>query len=53
MFMEYAGYLRRNPDQGGYDHWFGKLKLYGNWQDAQMVLAFLQSPEYRQRFGPQ
>jgi len=52
VFMEYIGYLRRNPDQGGYDFWLGKLKQYGNWQDAQMVLAFISSPEYRARFGP-
>ena len=51
VFMEYAGYLHRNPDQAGYDHWLGKLKLYGNWQDAEMVRAFLISPEYRSRFG--
>src|SRR2546423_12306068 len=51
VFMEYIGYLRRNPDQGGYDFWLGKLKQYGNWQDAQMVLAFISSPEYRARFG--
>jgi hypothetical protein len=52
VFMEYIGYLRRNPDQAGYEFWLGKLKLYGNWQDAQMVLAFISSPEYRNRFGP-
>jgi YVTN family beta-propeller protein len=51
VFMEYVGYLRRNPDQAGYEFWLGKLKLYGNWQDAQMVLAFISSPEYRNRFG--
>jgi len=51
VFMEYVGYLQRNPDQAGYEHWLGKLKLYGNWQDAQMVMAFILSPEYRQRFG--
>ena len=52
VFMEYLGYLRRNPDQGGFDFWLAKLKQYGNWQDAQMVLAFISSPEYRARFGP-
>jgi hypothetical protein len=51
VFMEYVGYLRRNPDQAGYEFWLGKLKLYGNWSDAQMVLAFISSPEYRARFG--
>ncbi len=50
VFMEYMGYLRRNPDQDGYDFWLGKLKRYGNWVDAQMVLAFIVSPEYKNRF---
>jgi hypothetical protein len=50
VFMEYVAYLRRNPDQDGYNHWLGKLKQYGNWVDAQMVLAFILSPEYRSRF---
>ena len=50
VFMEYLGYLRRNPDQAGYDFWLAKLKLYGNWNDAQMVLAFIKAPEYINRF---
>jgi hypothetical protein len=50
VFMEYIGYLRRNPDQDGYDHWLGKMNQFGNWVDAQMVLAFILSPEYRNRF---
>lgn len=50
VFMQYIGYLRRNPDQPGYEHWLGKLKQFGNWVDAQMVLAFTLAPEYRNRF---
>jgi hypothetical protein len=50
VFMEYVGYLRRNPDQAGYENWLAKLKLYGNWSDAEMVLAFIRAPEYRNRF---
>ncbi len=50
VFMQYIGYLRRNPDQAGFDHWLGKLNQFGNWVDAQLVLAFIVSPEYRQRF---
>jgi hypothetical protein len=50
VFMEYIGYLRRNPDQAGYNHWLGKINQFGNWVDAQMVLAFILSPEYRNRF---
>jgi uncharacterized protein DUF4214 len=52
VFIEYLGYLRRNPDQGGYDHWSDKLNFYGNFVDAEMVRSFLVSDEYRQRFGP-
>ena len=49
--MEYFGYLLRDPDPGGYDFWLGKLNHFGNWVDAQMVLSFIESPEYRSRFG--
>jgi hypothetical protein len=49
--MEYFGYMRRDPDDGGYTFWLGKLNTFGNWVDAQMVLAFINSPEYRARFG--
>jgi hypothetical protein len=50
VFMEYIGYLRRNPDQGGFNHWLGKLRQFGNFVDAEMVRAFIVSPEYRSRF---
>jgi len=50
VFMQYICYLRRNPDQDGYDFWLAKLKHYGNWVDAELVLAFIISPEYRSRF---
>jgi len=50
VFMEYIGYLRRNPDQDGFNHWLGKLKFFGNWVDAEMVRSFVVSPEYRSRF---
>jgi hypothetical protein len=49
--MEYFGYLQRDPDPDGYNFWLGKLNFFGNWVDAQMVLAFINSPEYRSRFG--
>ncbi|HZI87246.1 MAG TPA: DUF4214 domain-containing protein, partial [Pyrinomonadaceae bacterium] len=49
--MEYFGYLLRDPDPGGYNFWLDKLNHFGNWVDAQMVLAFISSPEYRARFG--
>jgi uncharacterized repeat protein (TIGR01451 family) len=49
--MEYFGYLRRDPDAAGYAFWLAKLNLYGNYLDAEMVKAFITSPEYRSRFG--
>ena len=58
VLMEYFGYLRRNPDDppdnnlNGYNFWLNKLNQFnGNFVDAEMVKAFITSPEYRQRFG--
>jgi hypothetical protein len=58
VLMEYFGYLRRNPTEApdlnfiGYDFWLAKLNLFnGNFVSAQMVQAFLDSAEYRTRFG--
>jgi hypothetical protein len=57
--MEYFGYLRRNPNDApdgnsaGYDFWINKLNANGgNFITAEMVKAFLNSNEYRARFGP-
>jgi Tol biopolymer transport system component len=52
VLMEYFGYLHRDPDDAGYQFWLAKLRQYGNWVDAEMVRAFVTSPEYRNRFGP-
>ena len=49
--MEYFGYLLRDPDPDGYAFWLGKLNVFGNFVDAEMVRAFIVSPEYRSRFG--
>ena len=50
--MEYFGYLRRDPDTAGFNFWLNKLNAAGgNFQNAEMVKAFLGSSEYRQRFG--
>jgi len=51
VLMEYFGYLQRDPDAAGYQHWLDKLNLYGNYIDAEMVHSFIASPEYRARFG--
>jgi hypothetical protein len=59
VLMQYYGYLRRNPDDpqdidfAGWAFWLDKLSDFnGNFVDAQMVKAFLNSGEYRHRFGP-
>jgi uncharacterized protein (TIGR03118 family) len=53
VFMEYAGYLRRDPDVSGFNFWLKKLNEFnGNFVNAEMVKAFIASGEYRQRFGP-
>jgi hypothetical protein len=50
--LEYFGYLKRDPDDAGYAFWLGKLNEFGgNFVNAEMVLAFISSPEYRARFG--
>ena len=51
--MEYFGYLRRDPDQSGFNFWLTKLNSFGgNFIESEMVKAFISSSEYRQRFGP-
>ena len=61
VLMQYFGYLRRNPsdppeptlDYQGFDFWLNKLTSFGgNYINAEMVKAFVNSTEYRQRFGP-
>jgi hypothetical protein len=50
--MQYFGYLRRDPDQTGFNFWLGKLNAAGgDFVKAEMVKAFITSSEYRQRFG--
>jgi uncharacterized protein DUF4214 len=52
VLMQYFGYLRRDPDAEGLGHWLGKLNDNGgDYRRAEMVRAFLDSVEYRQRFG--
>ena len=60
VLMEYFGYLRRNPNDppemglnfNGYNFWLNKLNSFGgDFQQAEMVKAFITSFEYRQRFG--
>ncbi len=58
VLAQYFGYLRRNPndapdtDHSGYNFWLKKLNDNGgDFRAAQMVLAFIDSIEYKQRFG--
>jgi hypothetical protein len=54
VLMQYFGYLRRDPDQDGYDFWVNIMnQMNGDFRQAQMVKAFIDSAEYNQRFGPQ
>ncbi|HEV7378065.1 MAG TPA: hypothetical protein VGN95_25515 [Pyrinomonadaceae bacterium] len=46
---EYFGYLRRDPD-AMYLQWIDKLDQTGDYRI--MIDGFLNSPEYRMRFGP-
>jgi hypothetical protein len=49
VLMQYFGYLKRNPDQEGYDFRLGQLNEHND-QNG-MVNAFITSYEYRARFG--
>ena len=63
VLMQYFGYLRRNPDDVGFDgnpdpnflgfnFWLGKLNSFnGDFRAAEMVKAFITSIEYRRRYG--
>ncbi|MFL6334996.1 MAG: Calx-beta domain-containing protein [Pyrinomonadaceae bacterium] len=59
VLMQFYGYLRRNPDDPqdvdfrGWRFWLDKLNDFnGNYVQAEMVKAFLDSIEYRTRFAP-
>ncbi len=50
VFMQYAGYLKRDPEAGGYNGWLTYLNTHpGDFRT--MVNGFMNSPEYRSRFG--
>jgi hypothetical protein len=58
VLMQYFGYLQRNPDEppdsnlDGFIFWLGKLNDFGgDYARAEMVRAFIESIEYRTRFG--
>jgi choice-of-anchor B domain-containing protein len=51
VLMQYFGYLKRDPDEGGYLFWLDVLnnREPGNYRG--MVCSFLTSVEYQNRFG--
>jgi hypothetical protein len=54
VLMQYFGYVRRDPDQAGYDFWLNILnnKLPSDASGYRaMVCAFITSAEYQLRFG--
>ena len=58
VLMQYFGYLQRNPDDPpdhdleGLKFWLAKLDSFGgDYRKAEMVRAFIESAEYRGRFG--
>ena len=54
VYTQYAGYLRRDSDIGGFLFWLGQVNKYplrnGDAQHA-MVCSFITSAEYQQRFS--
>jgi len=58
VLMQYFGYLRRNPNSDpdtnfdGYQFWLNKLNQFnGNFVEAELVKAFIDSSEYQDRFS--
>jgi hypothetical protein len=57
VLMQYFGYLHRDPDEGadsdlsGFNFWLSKLEDNGgDFHKAEMVRAFIEAGEYRERF---
>jgi hypothetical protein len=50
--MQYFGYLRRDPEEGGYNDWLRTINANPN-DFRSMVNGFMNSAEYRLRFGQQ
>jgi hypothetical protein len=49
VFMQYVGYLRRDPDLNGYQAWLRYLNAHPT-DFSEMVRGFMDSTEYRNRF---
>jgi hypothetical protein len=51
VLMQYFGYLRRDPDQGGFDFWLDVLNNREPNNYRSMICGFITSDEYQQRFS--
>jgi hypothetical protein len=51
VLMQYFGYLRRDPDQAGFNFWLGIVNNPSVSNYRSMVCAFLTSADYQLRFG--
>ncbi len=51
VLMQYFGYLRRDPDAGGYAFWLDVLNSKDPNNFKGMVCSFITSREYQERFG--
>ncbi|MCU1265734.1 MAG: hypothetical protein JWM21_2052 [Acidobacteria bacterium] len=51
VLMQYFGYLRRNPDPGGYAFWLDVITNQDPNNYRGMVCSFITSAEYQQRFS--
>jgi hypothetical protein len=51
VLTEYFGYLKRDPDEGGYQFWLDVLNNHVPGNYRAMVCAFITSAEYQQRFS--
>jgi hypothetical protein len=49
--MPYYGYLRRTPESAGYNAWLNYINAHPT-DTRTMVNGFMNSVEYRLRFGP-
>jgi hypothetical protein len=49
--MEYFGYLRRDPEEGGYRFWLNVLNTKEPNNYVGMVCSFITSAEYQARFS--
>jgi hypothetical protein len=52
VLTQYFGYLRRDPDQRGYEFWLNVLNNGDRGNYRGMVCSFVTSEEYQRRFSP-